>query len=61
MIVSIQVSLAGNSLAAEDWRAMLSSRVGDKMFNFTKQLGITGNLILLFYQRCLIVLYICFI
>ena len=51
MILSIQVSLAGNSMAAEDWRAMLSSRVGDKMFNFTKQLGITGNLTLLFFMK----------
>ena len=38
---------------------MLSSRVGDKMFNFTKELGITGNLILLFFFiKVLIVLYL---
>ena len=37
------VSLAGQSLAAEDWRAILNSRVGKKMFNFTRPLQITGT------------------
>ena len=38
-----EVVLAGQTLGAEHWRSILNSRLGAKLFNFTKELSFTGK------------------